>query len=105
MRKPLLHIFILLVLGACARDPYRPDRYLDEETQHKLVRESVYYSMKLPPNADHQTKFDAQFKWYYDRAAKEVELVKYFEGSNGTHYFFMTRVARSITPMREGIGG
>jgi len=108
MQKGLLNkfIFMLVLLGSsCSNDPCRPEKFLTSMDQQKLIRESVYFSMKLPPNANHQTKFDPEFKWYYDRAAKEVDLLKYCVDPNGTHYFLMTRVARSITPMREGIGG
>ena len=86
-------------------DPYDPAKFLTPEEQQKLIRETVYYSMKLPPNANHETKFSKDFDWYYERAAKEVEIVKYYIDDNGSHYFLMSRIARSITPMQEGIAG
>ena len=98
-------IFFLVALSSCTSDPYDPRKFLTPEAQQKLIRETVYYSMKLAPNANHETKFDKEFDWYYDRAAKEVEITKYFIDEKSNHYFLMSRVARSITPMREGIGG
>jgi hypothetical protein len=98
-------IFFVLVLKSCATDPYDPNKFLEPEVQQKIIRQTVYYSMKLAPNASQDTKFDKDFDWYYDRAAKEVEFTKYFIDEKGDHYFLMSRVARSITPMREGIGG
>ena len=98
-------IFSLVLLSSCTNDPYDPNKFLTPEAQQKLIRETVYYSMKLAPNANHETKFDKEFDWYYDRAANEVEVIKYYIDKNGSHYFLMSRVARSITPMREGIAG
>ena len=98
-------IFFIVLLSSCNSDPYDPGKFLTPEAQQKLIRETVYFSMKLAPNANHETKFDKEFDWYYDRAAKEVEVTKYYIDEKRTHYFLMSRVARSITPMREGIGG
>jgi len=107
MTKGVLYRFIvsLLLLSSCTNDSYDPNKFLTPEAQQKLIRETVYYSMKVAPNANHETKFNEEFDWYYDRAAKEVEITKYYIDENGNHYFLMSRVARSITPMREGIGG
>lgn len=105
-RKALGGIAITLFLaGSCTTDPYRPDRFLTAGEQAKLIRESVYYSAKLPPNSNQTTKFSKDFDWYYDRAVQETGLIKYYKAEDGNHYFLMTRKARSITPMREGIGG
>jgi len=107
MTKGPIYRFILFIalLSACTSDPYDPSKFLTPDAQQKLIRETVYYSMKLAPNANHDTKFDKEFDWYYDRAAKEVEVTKYYIDEKHTHYFLMSREARSITPMREGIGG
>ena len=98
-------VFFLALFTACTSDPYEPDKFLTTEDQEKLIRETVYYSMKLAPNANHETKFDNEFDWYYDRAANELEVIKYYVDENADHYFLMSRVARSITPAHEGIGG
>jgi len=107
MTKGLIYrfIFLFVLLSSCNSDPYDPGKFLSRDDQQKLIRETVYFSMKLAPNANHDTKFNKEFDWYYDRAAKEVEVAKYYIDEKRTHYFFMSRVARSITPMREGIGG
>jgi hypothetical protein len=70
-------IFFAAALTSCASDTYDPNKFLTPEAQQKLIRETVYYSMKLAPNANHDTKFDKEFDWYYERAAKEVEVTKY----------------------------
>ncbi|MEO5977162.1 MAG: hypothetical protein ABIS36_16595 [Chryseolinea sp.] len=105
-------VYILLFAGltltviTCKRDDrYAPDKYLSEEAQKRLIRESVYYSTKLPPNGSEETKFSSEFDWYYDAAAQETELLKYYKSDDGIDYFLVGREARSINPMREGIGG
>ena len=103
-RLPYSVIFFIVLLSSCARDPYDPENFLTQEDRKKLIREMVYYSMKLAPNANHETKFDKEFDWYYDLAAKEVEILKYYV-NNSDHFFLMSRVARSLQSMREGIAG
>lgn len=96
---------LILCVTQCAKDRFQPDQYLDAKAQSRLIRETVYYATKLPPNSNHFTKFGKEFDWYYDLAADETNLEKYYTAPDGTGYFLMTRVARSINPMREGIGG
>src|SRR4051812_414988 len=97
---------IFFALCACKRDRYDPSNELSKEEQAKLIRQMVYYSTKLPPNAADLDKFDQKYNWYYDRAAAECNLVKFFPTpEQGVWYFLVARTARSITPMQEGIAG
>lgn len=107
MRSAFLLLFAVLMITtfSCRQDKYAPEKYLSEDAQKRLIRESVYYSSKLPPNGSEETKFNREFDWYYDAAAQETELLKYYRSADGTDYFLVGRKARSITPMREGIGG
>ncbi|MEJ7643019.1 MAG: hypothetical protein WKF87_00360 [Chryseolinea sp.] len=96
---------LILFFWSCRNDPYLPDGFLTAEQQHNLIRQTVYYSTKLPPNANGKDRFTRDFDWYYDRAARETKLVRYHKESDSSGYFLMSRVARSISPMREGIAG
>ena len=99
-------IVLLFVLCACQSDRYNPSNELSTEEQARLIRQMVYYSTKLPPNANDLDKFDEKYNWYYDRAAAECRLVKFFATQEpGSWYFLVARKARSITPMEEGIAG
>lgn len=96
----------LLLLSACAqKDRYKPSEFLSEKEQADFIRSTVYYTAKVPPNANQETKFSKEFDEYYDLAARETDLARYYIAEGETHYFLLTRVARSITPMREAIGG
>jgi hypothetical protein len=94
-----------LLVAACSDGPYDPDKFLSGDEQEKFIRESVFYTHKLAPNSSHKTKFDSAFSTYYDAAAKESRLTHYFIDEEGLHYFLISRKAKSITPMEEGIGG
>ncbi len=104
MLRQLVLIGILALLSSCSRDPFDPSRYLNDDEQRTLVRRMVYYTTKLPPNANDVDKFDAKYDWYYDRAADEARLLKYHRADDGD-YFLLARKARSLTPMEEGIAG
>jgi hypothetical protein len=99
-------LVLVMVLCACERDRYSPANELSNNDQARLIRQMVYYSTKLPPDATDLDKFDAKYNWYYDRAAAECSLLKFFATPDeGYYYFLMARSARSITPMHEGIAG
>jgi len=104
MKINFLFAITLLILSSCSvKDPYSADKLSDDE-KLKFIRETVRYTAKLPPHATHQTKFDTAFNAYYKFAEKEYDVRGWFPTDSIT-YFLMTRQARSITPMREGIGG
>jgi hypothetical protein len=97
---------IVILLCSCERDRYNPSHQLNEDEQARLVRQMVYYSTKLPPNSTESDKFDQKYNWYYDRAAAESVLLKFYEAPEpGVWYFLVARKARSINPMQEGIAG
>lgn len=97
---------MLFWLQSCTeKDPYNPDRYFSKAEQSALIKQSVRFSAKLPPEATHVTKVDPTFDWYYDVAANECDLRACATAKDGTYYFLMTKKARSIWPAREAIGG
>src|SRR6186713_2044297 len=97
---------IVILLCSCERDRYDPSNHLNEDEQVRLVRQMVYYSTKLPPNATEFDKFDPKYDWYYDRAAGESALLKFYKTPDvDVWYFLVARKARSINPMQEGIAG
>ena len=97
---------MLFWLQSCTeKDPYNPDRYFSKAEQSAMIKQSVRFSAKLPPEATHVTKFDPTFDWYYDVAANECDLRACATAKDGTYYFLMTKKARSIWPAREAIGG
>jgi hypothetical protein len=96
----------LFVVCACQGDRYHASNELSEKEQVRLMRQMVYYSTRLPPNATDLDKFDSKYNWYYDRAAAECRIIKLFATpEQGVWYFLLARKARSITPMEEGIAG
>ncbi|HTF19823.1 MAG TPA: hypothetical protein VK658_17245 [Chryseolinea sp.] len=104
--SPITALAIFLMLCSCRGDRYSPANELDEDEQTRLIRQMVYYSTKLPPNAGDYDKFDEKYDWYYDRAAAESTLLKFYKApEQSVWYFMMSRMARSVTPMQEGIAG
>jgi len=102
----LVVLVVFFSLCACERDRYNPSNELSKDQQARLVRQMVYYSTKLPPNAADFDKFDPKYNWYYDRAAAECSMLAFSANQDpGVWYFLVARKARSITPMQEGIAG
>lgn len=99
-------IIISFILAACNDiSSYNPDQYFSKEQQQEIIRQTVRYSAKLPPEANHHSKFEKQFDWYYNIAAEECDFRRCAKKTDDGYYFLMTRKARSIWPAREAIGG
>jgi len=107
MRVFRFWILFYLACGliSCSKNKYSPDTYHSKEDQARILRQTLFYNTKLPPNASKKTRFDPEFKWYYDKAMHEYTLDYSFVDDLGVEYFFISRKARSLKPMREGIGG
>jgi hypothetical protein len=54
--------------------------------------------------ANHENKFSQTFDSYYESLVPDHRLRHYY-ATDSIDFFLITRQARSITPMREGIGG
>ena len=92
------------MLGCNKKDNYDPNDCLTPDRQKILLHEMVRYSSKLAPEATHETKFDPEFKWYYDKAFAECQILYCSFEKDSTYYLLVARQARSVTPMQEGIG-
>lgn len=101
----ILHLLLVIaILASCNNKDYDPALYISKQEQDSLIYSVIRYSSKLPPNSNHQNKFESQFDEYYRAVAADYDIRAYYKDEKGTHYFLMTRPARSITPMRESIG-
>jgi hypothetical protein len=99
--------FILILLSVLSCDPkdkYDPSQYLSRQDQDTLLYKTLRYSAKLPPTATHKTKFNQVFDSYYKSLLADHTL-RYYYTTGSNNFFLITRQARSVTPMREAIGG
>jgi hypothetical protein len=105
-RQLIIVANIILVYGltGCERRNFTPEHYVSVEEQQKAIDSIVRYVAKLPPNATNETKFESQFDDYYKTVATDYDLRRYFIDKDSVHYLLVTRMARSIKPMRESIG-
>jgi len=94
-----------MLFQSCDKTSHITDNCFSDTQRDSVIRQSVYYSVKLPPGATQETKFSPEFNWYYGRAAKEYDLRACVATPDSDFYFLMTRKARSIWPAREALGG
>lgn len=76
---------------------------MSPELQKQFLQTMVRYSSKLPPEASQATKFDSKFNWYYDKAVQECKILYCQKGTDDVYSLFISKDARSITPMKEGV--
>jgi hypothetical protein len=105
MKSSVLILIVSILSFAACKKNQSADQWFTKEEQLNIINQSVRYSVKTPPDATHQTKFDSTFNWYYDIATKEYDWWAASKISNDEFYFLMTRKARSVWPAREAIGG
>jgi hypothetical protein len=90
---------------SCSKKKYDPDTYYSPKEQDSLVYSLIRYCAKPPSAATHDTKFNEQYDTYYRTVAEDWDIRAYYVDDDSTHFFLLTKPARSITPMREAIGG
>jgi hypothetical protein len=105
MKSSILILIISILSFAACKKNQSADQWFTKEEQLSIINQSVRYSVKTPPDATHQTKFDSSFNWYYDIATKEYDWRAASKISHDEFYFLLTRKARSVWPAREAIGG
>jgi hypothetical protein len=103
MRK--LIALMLFAVAGCKSDSTKPEDHISEKDSEKVLLTIAHYTSRLPPQATHQTKFDKEFDWYYESVAADYKWLAIKPKDNGGYYFLLSRPARSVTPMFEGIGG
>jgi hypothetical protein len=102
MRK--LIVLMLFIVGGCKSDG-KPEDQIGENESSQALWSIAHYAAKVPPNATHQTKFKSDFDWYYKAVVADYKWLALKPKDGGGYYFLLSRPARSITPMFEGIGG
>ena len=103
--KYFIIIALHLLMAGCRNNGIVTEKDLSVKEKNDIIGLTIRYSAKLPPRADHDNKSDKSFDSYYETAAKEYELLYYHHAAGEITYFFFSREAKSITPMKEGIGG
>lgn len=105
-RQSIITLFLVAGLIGCSKKKtnYNPAGCLSGEQQQNILMSVMHYASKLAPEATHETKFDNQFNWYYERAVNEAHVMFCsFDAKDSTYHLLIARKARSITPMEEGI--
>lgn len=104
MKKLVFIVSIFSICIAChSKVQYQPDTCFSKAEQDTLLYHIVRLSDKLPPQSNHETKFDGKFNSYYHQVAADYQFKSCFK-DNDFYFLLITRPARSITPMREAIG-
>jgi len=107
--KKIINVLIIIsysiIIYSCKDESYKPDDYFSKELQTYIIKQSVRYSAKIPPDATQETKYNSSFDWYYNIATKEYDMRAIYPKKDNSYFFLMTRKARSIWPAREAIGG
>lgn len=70
-----------------------------------LLTDMVTYIGRKPPLATSLTRFDREFREYYIHYSGEFRPIYFFLATDGTHYYYLSRPARSTRGNRRGVGG
>lgn len=86
-------------------ESYRLQAWHSQEDADTLLVDMVTYIGRKPPLATAETRFDPEFRGYYQAYAGEFEIIYYFVQDSGTHWYYLIRPARSLHGNRRGVGG
>lgn len=78
---------------------------LSDAEKNAALWEMVHYAAKLAPGATQETKFESQHDEYYRSVVADYKWLQLEPKDDEQYYFLLSRPARSVTPMVEGIGG
>lgn len=105
MNRFLVAALSLMLFQNCNKTSHSTDKCFSNAQRDAIIKQAVYYSVKLPPGATQETKFNKEFDGYYELAAKEYDFRACAAMDDNGYYFLMTRKARSVWPAREALAG
>ncbi|MBL7872865.1 MAG: hypothetical protein JNM78_14710 [Cyclobacteriaceae bacterium] len=105
MKRSYFIMLVIVCMQCHSKGNHDPSYSLDPNRQAEILFKSIRYSAKLPPTSNHDNKFDTTFDSYYKRAAADYSFINLSKSKDGSYAFLISRPAKSITPMFEGIGG
>jgi hypothetical protein len=103
MRKCFL--IITFAVAACNNNSSDPADHLSKKDMDDALWEIVHYAAKRPPGALPEIVFDKEFEEYYRSVVTDYKWLHVRPNESNGYYFLISRPARSITPMVEGIAG
>jgi hypothetical protein len=98
-------ILIVFAAAACSKNSSDPADHLSKKEMDDATWQIVHYAAKFPPGASLENVFDKEFEEYYHLVAVDFKWLQVRPTEGNSYYFLVSRPARSITPMVEGIGG
>lgn len=106
MKNLALFFLFFCVVSCNPSSKYKPDGSLSKEQQEEFKYEIIRFAGKLAKRATHETKFNAEFDELYQKAAKSMNLDKYFvNDKDGYIYFEVSRIAPSNYERYVATGG
>ena len=84
---------------------YTDFKQLSEELQSTLLTDIASFIIRKPAAATWETKFNPEFREYYERNKSELEMI-YLTNVSDTFYFYLLREARTVDGLQKrGVGG
>ncbi len=80
-------------------------RYYSAAEAESLLVDIVSYIGPKPGISDHISRFNPEYKSYYQGIAESYEILFYHLNPDSTHYYYVERPARSLSGSRRGVGG
>jgi hypothetical protein len=95
MKKTLF--FTLLILISCNKTiESNPDHKLSKVEQENFKSKIVRFYESLPKDAHNKNTLDTTYIKYYERKAKESDLLHYYKNENNEIYFAVAKIAPSL---------
>lgn len=103
MIKYLL-FFSVLFCCSCNSDTHPLSNYYNTAQQEIIATNIITYIAPKAPNSTSKTRFQIQYKKYYQNLSPNYKIENYFIDKDSTHYFFMIRPVGNL-PYKRGVLG
>lgn len=88
-----------------AKAQYDVARTFPGGTADTLLADIITFIHKRPAAAVNQDRTDPAFRHHYLQALPQYRMVYHHADTDGTHWFYLVRPARSVDGDRRGVGG
>jgi hypothetical protein len=99
-----LTVLLVFFLLSCNKQNNPQQKYFNQSEQDMLLINIITLMAQKPAGANDSTKFEAQYKDYYERQKNDFIIKDYFIDKDSTHYYFLIRPVANL-PYKRGVIG
>lgn len=103
MKNILVILSLFAFLFSCNTKKYQASDYFSTQEQDTLLTNIITYIYSPAPGANNNTKFQAQYRKFYQKALPFFKIQEYYQAEDGWNYAFIIRPVSASPIFRRGV--